>query len=85
MILSAMTSPAARELGLNDLGPVSDRGKGRLDRVRGAQMHPMLGGIVEERQQLLRIVGGAQASIRRTRTIASISDGEPSFPLSWLP
>src|SRR6266536_3405072 len=40
-----------------DLGPVTDGGEGRLDRVGGAQMDPVLGGEVVEREQLVEIVG----------------------------
>jgi hypothetical protein len=42
---------------LSDLGPVPDRGEGRLDRAGGAQMHPVPGGIVVEREQLIHVVG----------------------------
>ena len=55
--LNAMASPAAREPGPLDLGAVSDRGEGRLDRVRGAQVDPVLGGVVVEREQLVEVVG----------------------------
>lgn len=47
--------PRARTAG--DLGPVSDGGEGRLDGVRGAQVDPVLGGVVVEREQLLEVVG----------------------------
>jgi hypothetical protein len=40
-----------------DLGAVADRGERRLDGVRGAEMDPVLGREVEEREQLVEIVG----------------------------
>ncbi len=41
------------------LGPQADRGDGRLDRVGGADMHPVLCRVVVERQQLVPILGQA--------------------------
>ena len=37
--------------------PESDGGEGRLDRVAGAQVDPVLGGVVEELQQYVEVVG----------------------------
>src|SRR5665647_3933701 len=42
---------------LGDLGAVADGGEGRLDRVRGPQVDPVLGGVVVEREQLLDVIG----------------------------
>src|SRR6266571_3348079 len=39
------------------LRPVTDGGERRLDRGGGAQVHPVLGGEVVERQQLVDVVG----------------------------
>lgn len=39
-----------------DLGPQSHGGEGRLDRVGGPQVDPVLGGEVEERQQLVLVI-----------------------------
>lgn len=41
---------------LGDLCSEPDRGEGRLDRVGGPQVDPVLGGEVEERQQRLKVV-----------------------------
>src|SRR3954464_7123826 len=40
-----------------DLRAVPDGGEGGLDRVRGAQVDPVLGGVVVEREQLVEVVG----------------------------
>src|SRR5206468_11747993 len=40
-----------------DVGPMPHGGEGGLDRVAGAQMDPVLGRVVVERQQLLQVVG----------------------------
>lgn len=47
----------ARAGSAGDFRPVPDGGEGGLDRVRGAQVDPVLGGVVVERQQLLDVVG----------------------------
>ena len=47
--------PRARALG--DPLPEPDGGEGRLDRVGGAQVDPVLGGVVVERQQHVEVVG----------------------------
>src|SRR5256714_13874892 len=41
----------------SDLGAVPDGGERRLDRVRGAQVDPVLGGEVVEGEQLVEVVG----------------------------
>ena len=40
-----------------ELGAVTNRREGRLDRICGAQMYPVLGGEVVERQEFVEIVG----------------------------
>ena len=76
--LNAMASPAAREPGaLGDLGPVPDRGEGRLDRVRRAQVHPVLARVVEERQQLLRIVGDLRGGLGELRAVGGTRRPSP--------
>jgi hypothetical protein len=57
-----------------DLGPVPNGGESRLDGVGCAQMNPVLGGVVVEREQLAEVVGdlrcglGELRSNRRLRT-----------------
>lgn len=41
-----------------DLGPQPGSGESRLNRVRGAQVDPVLGGEVVEGRQLVHVVGG---------------------------
>ncbi len=61
--LKAMASPAARLPGLRVTNvAVPDGGKGGLDRVRGAQVDPVLGGVVVEREQHLGVVDGGSTS-----------------------
>src|SRR3954451_7913215 len=58
MSLNAIARPAALEPGpLVTLVRVPDGGEGRLDRVRGTQMDPVLGGVVVEREELVEVVG----------------------------
>ncbi len=42
---------------LGDPGPVTHGREGRLDQVRGAEVDPVLGGEVVEREQLIHIIG----------------------------
>jgi len=56
MSLNAMASPAARKPGpLVTFGAVAHGGEGGLDGVGGAQVDPVLGGIVEEREQFVPV------------------------------
>src|SRR6516164_4334200 len=57
---------------LGDLGPVPDGGESRLDRVRRAQVHPVLARVVVERQQLLRIVGDLGGGLGELASVSSI-------------
>ncbi len=50
-----------------DLGAVADGGEGGLDRVRGPQMHPVLGGVVIEGEQLVEIVGDLRDGLAELR------------------
>jgi len=65
-----MAIPAALEPGsLGDLGAVPDGGEGGLDRIGRPQMHPVLGRVVVEREQLLEIVGDLRGSLGELRAI----------------
>ena len=52
---------------LGDAGSEPDRGEGRLDRVAGLEVLPVLGGEVEERQQLVGVVGLSAPTFRLGR------------------
>ena len=55
--LKAMASPAAlRALAFGHFGPESHGCEGRLDRVGGFQVDPVLGGVVEEAEEDLGVV-----------------------------
>src|SRR3954470_10084283 len=54
---------------LGDLGPVPDGREGGLDRVRGAQVDPVFGRVVVERQQLLQIVGDLRSRLGPLRAV----------------
>jgi len=61
MSLNAITTPAAREP-----GPLVMRCRSRTvakvdDRIRGAQVHPVLGGVGVELQQHVEVLGGGGA------------------------
>jgi hypothetical protein len=63
--LTAMASPAARDPGpCGDLGPVPDGGESGLDRGGGARVHPVPGGVVVERQQLVQVTGDLRGCLR---------------------
>jgi hypothetical protein len=65
MSLNAIASPAAREPGpQGGLGPMPHRRESRLDRVCRAQVDPMLGRVVIERQQLLDVIGDLRDRLR---------------------
>jgi hypothetical protein len=52
-----MAISAAREPGaLGDLGPQPHGGKGAVDRIGGAQMNPVLGGVLVELQEHIGII-----------------------------
>lgn len=55
--LKTMAGAARLAGALGDLGPQAHSGEGRLDRVRGPQVDPALGGEVEERQQFFLVIG----------------------------
>jgi hypothetical protein len=65
--------PRARSLG--DLGPVPDRGEGGLDRVGGPQVDPVLGGVVVERQQLVKVIGDLRDGLRELRPVSTLECG----------
>src|ERR1700679_32057 len=48
---------------IGDLGPVPYRRESRFDRVSRAQMHPVLGGVVAEREQLVQVAGDLRAGL----------------------
>jgi hypothetical protein len=52
-----------------DLRAVPDGGEGRLDRVGGAQVDPVLGRVVIERQELLGVVGDLGDGLAELRAI----------------
>jgi hypothetical protein len=56
MSLNAMATPAAGCLVLGDPGARAHGGEGGLDRVGGAQVNPVLGGVIEG-QQHVEVVG----------------------------
>lgn len=59
-----MVSPAAREPGpLVIFVRLPDRGEGRFDGVRGAQVHPVLAEVAVEGQQLVQVIGDLRRSL----------------------
>ena len=48
---------------LRDLAPVPNGGEGRLDRIGGSQVHPMLGRVVVELEQHVQVVGDLRGGL----------------------
>jgi hypothetical protein len=66
-----------------DLGPVPDGGERRFDGVGRAEVNPVLGGVVVEREQLLEVVGDLRRSLGELRPVGALerSNGVESVPL----
>jgi hypothetical protein len=63
-----------------DLGPVPDGGESGLDRVGGAQVHPVLGGVVVERQQLVQVTGDLRGCLRESGAVGRAGLRQAGFP-----
>ena len=59
-----------------DLGAVPDGGERGLDRVGGAQMHPVLGRVVVEGEQFVEIVGDLRDGLGELGAVAELERGD---------
>jgi hypothetical protein len=57
-------------------GAVPDGGEGRLDRVRGAQVHPVLGREVVEGEQLVEVVDELGDSFGELGAVGELERGD---------
>src|SRR5215813_11863329 len=57
---------------LGDLGAVAHGGEGGLDRVGGPQVHPVLGGVVVEGEQLAEVVSDLRDSPGELRPVGRL-------------
>jgi hypothetical protein len=79
-----MASPAARLPALLvTLGSQAHGDEGRLDQIRGPQVNPVLGGEVEERQELVLVVRDPLDGLRVFRLVGpfEVTDGPSCAPL----
>jgi hypothetical protein len=62
---------------------VPDGGERRFDGVGRAEVNPVLGGVVVEREQLLEVVGDLRRSLGELRPVGALerSNGVESVPL----
>jgi hypothetical protein len=63
-----------------DLGPVPDGGESGLDRAGGAQVHPVPGGVVAERQQSAWVTGDLRGCLRESGAVGRAGRRQAGFP-----